>query len=101
MRDAAQAVGPPLIYMFRENFLPHGPISMILFLLERGYLGGGPILIWSSSDDMINDKTTEISISYEQIIEIIINKIFNKKKKKQSQNVHFKPANVSREFLYL
>ena len=67
--------------MLSENFLPRGPISMILLLLARGYLRGGPILIWSSSDDMINDKIREISNSYEQIIEIIINKIFYKKKK--------------------
>ena len=65
--------------------MPRGPISMIIFLLGRGYLRGGPRLIWSSSDDMINVKITEISNSYEQIIEIIINKIFYEiKKKKQS-----------------
>ena len=62
--------------MFSENFLLRGPISMILYLLGRGNLRGGPILIWLSSDDMINNKITEISNSYEQIIEIIINKIF-------------------------
>ena len=66
--------------MFNENFLPCGPILMILFLLGRGYLRGGRILIWSSSDDVINDKITEMSNSYEQIIEIIINKIFYKNK---------------------
>ena len=60
--------------------MPGGPISMILFLLERGYLKGGPILILSSSYGRINEKITKISISYEQIIEIIINKIFYKKK---------------------
>ena len=65
--------------MFSENFWPRGPISMILFLLKGGgYLKSGPILIWWSSDDKINDKMTEISNSYEQIIEIIIIK-----KKKQ------------------
>ena len=37
------------------------------------------LLIWSSSDDIINDKLTEISYTYEQIIQIIINKIFYKK----------------------
>ena len=41
------------------------------FFIGKGYFRGGPILIWSSSDDMINDKITEISNSYEQIIEII------------------------------
>ena len=53
--------------IFFDNFLPPRPILIILFLLERGYLKGGPILIWSSSDDMINNKITEISNSYEQI----------------------------------
>ena len=55
---------------------------MILFFIGKGIaFRGGPILIWSSSDDRINDKITEISNSYEQIIEIIINKIFYKIKK--------------------
>ena len=72
--------------MFSDNFLPHGPISMILFLFGRGYLRGGAILIWSSSDDMINVKIMEISNFYEQIIEIIINKMFYKKQKKKKQS---------------
>ena len=64
--------------------MPRGWISMILFLLGREYLRGGPILIWPSSDDRINDIVTEIYNSYEQIIEIITNKIFYKRKKKKN-----------------
>ena len=85
--------------MYVENFWPRGPISMILFLLGRGCLRGGPILIWSSSDDRINVKITEISNSYEQINEIIINKIIYRKKTIVKRS--FNPANVSREILYL
>ena len=62
------------MYVQQELF-PREPISMILFLLGRGFLRGSPILIWSSSVNMINDKITEISNSYEQIIEIIMNRI--------------------------
>ena len=40
------------------------------FLLERGYFRDGPILIWPSSDDMINDKIIELFNSYELIIDI-------------------------------
>ena len=87
--------------MFSENFLPREPISMIIFLFGRGYLRSGHILIWSSSEDWINDKIKEISNSYEQIIEIIINKIFDKIKKKTILKRSFKITIVSREFLYL
>ena len=68
-----------------RTLLPRGPISIIHFLLRMWYIRGGPILIWSSSDDMIDDKITEISNSYEKIIEILINKIFYKKKKKKKK----------------
>ena len=46
--------------MFSDNFLPRGPNSMIVFLLEKGYLRGSHILICSSSDDMFNDKIMEL-----------------------------------------
>ena len=58
-----------------------------LFLLKWGYLRGGPVLIWSSSDDMINDKITKILKSLEQIMEIIINKIFYYKKIKKKKSI--------------
>ena len=51
--------------MLSENFLPHGPILIIVFLLKNGHLRGGSILIWSSSDDMIDPKMTEHFNSYE------------------------------------
>ena len=57
------------------------------FFIGKGVLRGGLILIWSSSDDMINAKITEIFNSYEKIIEIIIKiKNFIKKKKKKKKN---------------
>ena len=52
--------------MFCDNFLPRGPISLIVFLLERRYPRGGPILIWSSSDHVINDKIIKIFNSFRQ-----------------------------------
>ena len=60
------------------------------FFIGKGYLRVGPILIWSSSDDRINVKITEISYSYEQIIEIIINQIIYQKKKKTILKHSFK-----------
>ena len=56
--------------MYSDNFLPRGPISMIVFFFigkEEEYLRGGLILICSSSDDMINDKITELFNSNEHI----------------------------------
>ena len=63
------------MYVQREHFATWTDFDDSFFIGK-----GGPILIWSSSDDMTNDKITEIANAYEQIIEIIINKIFNKKK---------------------
>ena len=59
----------------RELFATWTDFDDSFFLLGMDYLRGGPILIWSSSDDRINDKITEISNSYEQIIEIGMNEI--------------------------
>ena len=62
------------MYVQRELFAAWTDFDDSFFYWEGGTLGVVP-LIWSSSE-MINDKITEISNSYEQIIEIIINKIF-------------------------
>ena len=86
--------------MFSENFLPSGPISMILFLF---YLRGGPTLIWSSSDDRINDKIKEITNSYYQLIEIIMNKMkfFIKNKNNKKKKILKRSIKTERIFLFM
>ena len=76
-------IRPFLIGLFRPNLFVYEPISMVLFLSERGCLRDGVILIWSSSDDII----TINNITKKRKIKIFKKKIKTDFKKLNATNI--------------